>query len=306
MPQPASVLPHMPVRPSAPLRGRFLATLLALILAITLATFSPGAAPALGSGGDRDRDEPAAARSFKFKVGTFNVLGSQHTARPGGFLPGHVRAGLTADLVEKKGIDVVGFQEVQADQLRVLGRDLDDYLIWPYQRLGMSQGLRLQIAYRRSDFKFVEGHHFDTMFAGNRRPIPYVRLEDRASGKEFWFLSLHNSRWPAERARAENTIVRKVNELRDTGIPVVVGGDTNEWFSFACELGHRAEMRSANPAQPFPACRAVRNQEFDYLLANPKVAFSRYRQIGGPEVWRASDHKLVTSKVRLTAEINGR
>ncbi len=34
-------------------------------------------------------------------------------------------------------------------------------------------------------------------------------------------------------------------------------------------------------------------------MANQRVGFGKYRQLGGRQVWRVSDHKLVTARVRL-------
>lgn len=266
------------------------------MLAIGLLTPPSGA-----SGSRSDGPVPLGTAPFRLKVGTFNILGSQHTSRPGGFAAGHVRAGYTADLINMKKIDVIGMQEVQQDQLRVLGRDLDKYWIWPYKRLGTAQGIRLQIAYKRDAFDLVEARKIYTRFDGNLRPIPYLRLRDRASGQEFWFMTFHNSpkAMEAERDRATQAEIALVNRLRRTGVPVVIGGDTNEWVEFFCKMGRSAEMHSAAGGRLYPACRAAANPVFDYLMANPRVDFFKYRQLGGRVVWRASDHKLVTAKVRL-------
>lgn len=274
------------------------AALAGLVLALAIGLLSPLSAPA--AGGDGDEPTPA-TKPFRVKVGTFNILGSQHTARPGGFAPGHVRAGYAADLIQRKGVDVIGMQEVQFDQLRVLGRDLDDYWIWPYKRKGLAQGIRLQIAYKKDAYDFLEGRTLYTRFDGNSRPLPYVRLRDRASGQEFWFLTFHNSpkSMEAERDRATAAEIALVNRLRGTGVPVVVAGDTNEWVEFFCKMGRGADMTSAAGGRLYPSCRAASNPVFDYIMGSPRVAFTRYRQLGGKMVWRASDHKLVTARMRL-------
>jgi hypothetical protein len=275
-------------------------TALSVLAGTVLASALAMLAPLVGASSAADEPPPPEnPAAFRVKVGTFNILGSQHTARPGGFAPGAVRAGYTADLIHQKHVDVIGLQEVQEDQLRVLGRDLDDYWIWPYRRLGEAQGLRLQIVYKRDAYEFVEGRKIYTRFDGNVRPIPYVRLRDKASGQEFWFLTFHNSRHAAERDGATRAEVSLVNELRATGIPVVIGGDSNTWVDFMCRMGRNASMDSAAGGRLYPTCRAADNPVFDLLMANPRVDFFKYRQLGGRTVWRASDHKLVTAKVRL-------
>ncbi len=214
-----------------------------------------------------------------------------------------IRAGYTADLIHMKNLDVIGMQEVQQDQLRVLGRELDDYWIWPYKRLGTAQGIRLQIAYKRSAYDFVEGRKLYTRFDGNTRPIPYVRLRDKASGQEFWFLTFHNSRHMAERngshGRAWST---SSTELRSTGVPVVVGGDSNTWFDFACRMGRYAAMQNAAGGRLYP-CRPPEQPGLRRAHVQPA---GRVRHATASSavasVWRASDHKFVTAKVRLAPE----
>lgn len=293
--------------PDGPARRRLQRRPLALsvaIAAVALALSAALLAPTAMADQSGKGDPPAspAAKPFEVKVGTFNVLGSQHTKGPGGFAPGHVRAAWASDLIQSKGVDVIGLQEVQFDQLRVFRRDLEDYRIWPYQRLGLSQGLRLQIAYKRADYHFVEGRQIYTRFDGNLRPIPYVRLRDKKSGEEFWFMTFHNSpqAMEAERDRATVAEIRLVNRLRRTGIPVVIGGDTNEWVEFVCKMGRGADMHSAAGGRLYPTCRAAPNPVFDKVMASKKLKFAKYRQLGGRLVWRASDHKLVTARASLT------
>ena len=291
--------------PRAPRAGRTkrtfrlrVAGFCAAVLALPLTLLTP--LTAAGDGSDESPADATAATSFRVKVGSFNILGSQHTARPGGFLPGRIRASHTARLVHDKNIDVIGLQEVQRDQLEVLGRELDDYWIWPYKRLGLAQGLRLQIAYKRDGYDFVEGRKIYTRFDGNTRPIPIVRLRHRKSGQEFWFLTFHNSRHMVERNGSTARLVDLVNELRGTGIPVLIGGDSNTWYDFACRMGRYAAMVNAAGGRLYP-CRPPKNPVFDVLMGNPRVDLGKYRQLGGRAVWRASDHKLLTAKVRLAS-----
>src|SRR5688572_28477031 len=75
---------------------------LSLVMALALALLAPLATPASGDASDEPPLAPTAAAPFKVKVASFNVLGSQHTARPGGFEPGRVRASYTAQLIHAK------------------------------------------------------------------------------------------------------------------------------------------------------------------------------------------------------------
>ena len=260
-------------------------------------------APRLASGGagDEPPSEPTAGGAVQDQGRQLQHPGLAAHRAPRRLRPRPGPRRYTARLIHDSNIEVIGIQEVQWDQLVVLGRELDDYWIWPYKRLGKAQGLRLQIAYKRDDYEFVEGRHLYTRFDGNTRPIPYVRLRDKASGQEFWYLTFHNSRHFAERNGATARMVDLVNELRGDGIPVVLGGDSNTWYDFACRMGRYAAMQNAAGGRLYP-CRPPDNPVFDVLMANPRVVLGRYRQLGGREMWRASDHKLLTAKVRLAPE----
>src|SRR5690349_12194944 len=81
------------------------ATLLTGVLTVT--TTGSGAADAAAK-----RRIP----STTFTVSTFNLLGSSHTPVGGRRAPGTTRMVWANQLLAKHGVDVVGFQEMQADQ----------------------------------------------------------------------------------------------------------------------------------------------------------------------------------------------
>ena len=90
-----------------------------------------------------------------FRVATLNVLGSQHTAGPGGLGPGVDRAAREARLLMDRGADVIGLQEVQVDQLRVFVNQMPGYTVWPQQTLG-ANSYRLQLVYRTDRFDMID------------------------------------------------------------------------------------------------------------------------------------------------------
>lgn len=258
------------------------------------------------------RHPRAEVRHEKFfpKFATFNILGSQHTDGrrryvdlPG--LPswrrGVVRAGYTAQLIKDRDVDVIGMQEVQLDQLRVLSRRLPEYAIWPGTRLG-NQGMRLQIAYRTSEYTLVAADKIYTRFDRQVRPIPFVRLRHRASGQEFYFVTVHNSPKSMERERDVATAaeVRLVRRLKREGLPVFISGDTNEFIEFVCKMGRGAGMVSASGDRVRPRCHTARRRPvIDKIMGSRGVEFKRYRQTRYGLVARASDHYFVTVRVRV-------
>ena len=219
--------------------------------------------PAHGRPGRRAATSPGAtaATPFKVKVATFNILGSQHTARPGGFAPGYVRAGYTADLIHMKNLDVIGMQEVQQDQLRVLGRELDDYWIWPYKRLGIAQGIRLQIAYKRSATSSSRGARSTPASTATPGRSPTcgcaTRPAARSSGSS---PSTTPVGWPSATA-AHIALVDLVNGLRSTGLPVVRRRRLQHLVRLRLPDGpqRRHAERRRRPPLPLPAARRTRS-----------------------------------------------
>ncbi len=251
--------------------------------------------------------EPAAQprprpTSFRFHVATFNVLGSQHTRGPGGYGPGTARARTTAALIQRKHIDVIGLQEVQRDQLRVLRNRLDGYRIWPGTRLG-NQGVRLQIAYRRKQFRMVDHGTINTAFDHQVRPIPWVKLRNRATGRTFFAVDIHNSPQgqEAERDRATAHEIDLIRRLRRSHLPVFVMGDMNEKQEWFCKVVSRTDLRASNGGHATrrscsPPARRLR---IDWIMGGRRIDFSHYREDNGRRVRRTSDHEFIHAQVRV-------
>lgn len=239
---------------------------------------------------------------FGFKLATFNILGSQHTRGRGGFAPGTSRARWTAGAITQRGIDVIGLQEVQRDQLRVLRKNLKGYRIWPGTSLG-NQGVRLQIAFRTKQFALVKHGSVMTRFHRQTRPIPWVKLRDRRTDRRIYVVDVHNSPkgLEGERDSATRKQVRLVNRLRTRGNPVFLAADANEKREFYCKLVGRTDLRAANGGKPRArGCRPPqRRLRIDWVLGGRRVDFSHYREDRGPRIRRSSDHELVHARVRV-------
>ncbi|WKN49452.1 endonuclease/exonuclease/phosphatase family protein [Nocardioides sp. Arc9.136] len=289
---------------SSPAPGRRVRALVACcvtaLVAAVLAT-GPVAAPLLPPAGA----EPARPISPTFDIGTFNQLGSQHTAGKGGWGPGRMRARVTAGLVQRKGLDVVGFQEVQADQLQVLQRRLDGYAVWPGTSLG-GGGLRLQIAWKSWMFRLLDHGSVTTAFDRQRRPVPWVLLEHRGTGRKLYVVDVHNSPrgLEAERDSATRKVVRLVRELRATGRAVFVVGDMNEHEEVFCSLVGRTDLVAANggsAASPRECSPPPGRLLIDWIFGGGPMRFSGYGVLEGSSVRVASDHALVRASVTMRA-----
>jgi endonuclease/exonuclease/phosphatase family metal-dependent hydrolase len=235
-----------------------------------------------------------------FQIGTLNVLGSNHA--PGGVS----RAAREADLIRARGIDIIGMQEVQRDQRAALIRGLPGYRMWPQDALGR-QGYRVQIAYRTSLFEQIDDGGVTHTFDSQRVPIPWVKLRDRATGAEFYVVASHNSPRGMQSQRVASTAIQStlVNNLKATGLPVLMVGDFNEHQEFFCRISARTQMISANGGRYARGCVAPSGPvRIDWVLGTGGLTrFSGYHQDGTTLSRRLSDHYLIYSTVTITAPV---
>jgi endonuclease/exonuclease/phosphatase family metal-dependent hydrolase len=235
---------------------------------------------------------------FTFQIGSYNIQGSQHRRNGTG------RAATSAGLITSRGVDLVGLQEVQWDQLAVLRNRLAGYDIWPQSALGR-QGYRHQIAYRTELFEFVDGGSVTYTFDSQRIPLPYIRLRDRASGGEFYLINTHNSArgLEAQRDSATSIQIGLINQLRETGLPVFIVGDVNEHTEFFCRVSVATGMVAANGGSGAGGCTLPPGPlRVDWIMGGGGVDFSGYVQDGASISSGASDHYFIHSDVTVSAE----
>ena len=244
----------------------------------------------------------AAQKTSTFRIGALNILGSQHSAGPGGYGPGTDRAAMAAGLVMSRGVDVLTMSEVQDDQLAVLNGRLAGYSIWPQQSLG-SNGQRLQIAWRASQFEMLDGGSVTFTFASQAIPMPYVLLRDLETGAEFWVISIHTSAGGLEGERDSGTAIAislMQRLMAESGKPVLIGGDVNEheeFFYKVCQAtGSVAANGGAGCSLPPPPLRV------DWIMGGggDGVDFSGYVQ-DGATLARISDHYFIHADVSVTS-----
>jgi endonuclease/exonuclease/phosphatase family metal-dependent hydrolase len=242
------------------------------------------------------------AKTSSFRVGSLNILGSQHTRGAGGYGPGPERAGISAGLVTSRGVDVMTMQEVQDDQLPVLLNRLPGYSIWPQHELG-SNGQRLQIAWRDSRFERVDTGSVSYVFDSQTIPLPYVLLRDRETQAEFWVITTHNSARDLEGQRDAATArqIALIKELQArNGKPVLITGDVNEHEEFFYSVCGATGFLAANGGGA--GCSLPpRPLRVDWIMGGGGggVDFSGYVQ-DGASLARASDHYFIHAAVNVT------
>jgi hypothetical protein len=248
-----------------------------------------------------------------FRVGTFNVLGSSHTAKIGGnkrgFASGATRMGMAYSLINQADLDVIGFQEFEEPQygrFRSLAGSRWD--VYPGPSLDRGS-IRDSIAWRTDVWKLVEANSIAIPYFGGdliRRPV--IKLENIESGREVWFFNTHNpattpnhgnnARW---RGVAIGIEVRLANELGADGTPVVFTGDYNDRAEVFCPIVGGTEMVAANGGGYSGGCDTPDHMDVDWIFGSG-MEFSGFVSKSEGIVGRVSDHPFVYAEAYIPEE----
>lgn len=253
----------------------------------------------------------AASTDDGIKVASFNILGHSHT-EPGGAYAwmdsGQVRLDRVMRLLRRNNISVVGLQEVHRPQYDWLVRRVSDYTIYPGPQVDQRYKQNV-IAWRTRDFDLVRGRSVRmTYMNGKKVPMPVVRLREKATGQEFFVVTVHNA--PGKTAQAyewrRQAMERQIvltERLLGRGLPVFMTGDMNDRVIYFCRYTASGAMIAAaggsnrNGACEPPPGRIAR---VDWVFGSKRdVSFSKYRFLRGPLVRKTSDHPLVVARAVL-------
>jgi len=246
-----------------------------------------------------------------FRVGTFNVLGSSHTAPVGGnkkgYASGVARMGMTYSLISEADLDVIGFQEfeeVQYSRFRYLAGSRWDLYPGPSLDRG---SIRDSIAWRTDVWKLVEANSIAIPYFGGdliRRPV--IKLKNIESGREVWFFNTHN---PADvrggnahwRGVAVGIQIRLANELGADGTPVVFTGDYNDRAEVFCPIVGGTDLEAANGGGYSSGCDTPDRMDVDWIFGSG-MEFSDFVSASQGVVGRVSDHPFVYAEAYIPEE----
>jgi endonuclease/exonuclease/phosphatase family metal-dependent hydrolase len=232
------------------------------------------------------------------------VLGSQHTGAGGdrkGWAPASQRTPRAVAVASRHGVDILGTQELQDDQLRQFqaqtGMAAYPGFAWGDKETDNS------ILWDDSQFELVDASQFIIPFMGRPRPQPIVKLRHLATGREFYVVnthpSAHDGRYLVERRRGQDTLVGIVNDLQESGLPVLVVGDMNDREEFYCRVMPPTGMVAPNggsysggcqpPPQPLPV---------DWVVGSG-VTWSNYWRDTSTVSQRISDHFFISATANV-------
>lgn len=173
------------------------------------------------------------ATESSFRIGTYNVHGSNHTGHDSAMQ----RAVTQSALIKDRLLGVVGVQELRPDQrnrlMELLG---DSYDIYPKTEIyGAKQTSANSIIVDTSQFKYISDRStpMPFYFGGQELDIPLVELQHIDSGLEITVINTHDPAKPIyDRLRYLNAEAHAelVDRLAAQGKTVFFTGDFNSGF----------------------------------------------------------------------------
>jgi endonuclease/exonuclease/phosphatase family metal-dependent hydrolase len=262
-------------------------TLVALLTALLLSPAVPVAASA-------DRRPPP---PVTFRVASFNVLGSNHTMQSRSWRPGRDRAKAARRWLRNEGLSIVGLQEAQVDQLKVLTRKR--WKAYPSPRHAGNTETAQSVIWLRSRWRLVEAHSFTIPFArGQFREQPVVRLQNRRTGRQVWVISVHLSarespRGDRDRRVGRVRLIREVRRLQPTRPPILVTGDMNDHRKVFCAVTGRSRLVAASGgSHDADGCRPPSVMRVDWIFGSRSVRWKKFRYEDGGRLDAITDHAV--------------
>ncbi|AOS43162.1 Endonuclease/Exonuclease/phosphatase family protein [Lacunisphaera limnophila] len=264
---------------------------------------------------------PAAAAPLVLKVMTYNLRYAS-TQSPHAWPD---RRPVMRDLLAREAPDVIGTQEGLYGQLRDLAADLPDYEWIGLGRAGGSADEFTAIFFRRDRFEPVAFDHFwlsDTpQVIGSitwgpkyRRMASWVRLRDKATGREFEVWNTHFDHEVEVARQKSAALIRDRLAQVDAATPLVLVGDFN--CTAGASRAHEILTREAGLTDTWDAAPARANadlntfngfnppahagERIDWILARRPAAVEAAGIVdytGLPQF--PSDHFPVTATVRF-------
>lgn len=271
-----------------------------------------------------------------FKVGTFNLLGNQHTAS-GGKLEkwpsGTNRMKESYDILKNSGVEVVGFQELEkaqrAEFLRQSAADNGVWKLFPTNENYTNFASANSIAWDSSVFRYVEGGYQRNLdyLDGKRLDVPWVLLRHKETNEEIYIKNTHD---PVDKRNSDYRIANAKKHISDglaritEGKRVVIVGDFNsntivrpdyDGKKFArndltyCIMtdGNQEIQNALDTAKDITGhCKTKTNNGIDHIYhSNSNLKATSWSSIDDLDRLKISDHDLVFSDISILGSVAG-
>jgi hypothetical protein len=262
---------------------------------------------------DRPNPRRSAPPVLTFRMSSFNALGSSHTHKGTNRkqkASGPARTARAGRYVLDNDIDLVGFQEMQADQRSAfMNATGGRYALYPGNELRSMDGEN-SIAYRLDTWEMVKASSVPIPYFGGRpRNMPVVLLRNKQTGITAYFANFHNpadtgqygkqGRWRVAATAREADLFAS---LRTQGYPLFVTGDMNEQQSWFCAVAGPGDLKAAAGGDGGrDGCSVAGGFRIDWIAGSHDVTFSNYREDRGGVVAWMTDHPVIITDVTVDA-----
>jgi endonuclease/exonuclease/phosphatase family metal-dependent hydrolase len=258
------------------------------------------------------------------RVMTFNIRNSGAGDGPNRW---ELRRELWCEVVRKFDPDLLGVQEVLANQYDYLKEKFPDYTpVGVARDDGKRLGEWSLILYRTKRFDEIETGNFwlseSIHTPGSRswdsaccRLCTWVRLLDKQTGRKLFHANVHLDHEGAVARREAAKLLGRQFAILTAGEPIILTGDFNcteidEPYSILTASGLVDSYRAAHPTRQADECsfhyfgQSTAGMRIDWILHGPglyttQAAIDRTR---GPDGRSASDHDAVTAVLEWVDE----
>ncbi len=274
--------------------------------AATGSTSSAGSTATTGGATTPRADLPPApvgdGNGAAFGVATFNLLGASHTPPGGTRASGAARMVGALRVLAQHDVSVVGFQEMERSQHVAFEQQAKGWRSYPTSTTGKNFGLDT-VAWRADTWQLVKAAYvMSPSWRGKDKPMPYVLLKHKGSGRTVYVSTFHNevgrsAQAQAWREEATRRQVALVNRLAATGVPQLLTGDMNERDSWFCRITAATRLHSATGGtNDAGGCRPVRPYGIDWVLGSPELRFSGTVRDQSSLVRSVTDHSVLVAR----------
>ncbi|MFT4008468.1 MAG: hypothetical protein QM655_00340 [Nocardioidaceae bacterium] len=246
------------------------------------------------------------APSFpRFRVASFNLLGANHTdgKRPErkGWASSARRTAWAVRLIRRNSLSVVGLQEFQNTQRAKFTKLMGTrWAMYPGNELP-GPPAQNSIVWKTADWTVLSKNTIDIpYFYGKPWAMPYVLLQNNATGEQVWFANFHNpasskkrgnhAKW---RAKATAREVALAKQLTADGTALVMTGDMNDRAANFCVVTKSTLYAAAGGSRGNVPCVLPAAAGIDWIYGSYDVPFSGYTKLRNALVKKTSDHPLI-------------
>lgn len=245
-----------------------------------------------------DKGEPDAKGDTNFVLSSFNVL-SSGAGNSKGFRSGTDRIRDAVKILKANDVSVVGFQEMDHRQLETFKKLAGDEYGTFAGASGKPGYHDTALAWRKDTWKLEKAGTITVpSYGGRASKVPYVRLRNKETGQEAFFIDVHNpantkrfhnqERFRDAAARKEADLAKRLFER--TGLPVFVTGDMNSVGEAREIFTDRAPLKAANPRG---------KAGIDWIFGTQGTKFSKFRRTREGLISRTTDHPVVFTNVKI-------